>query len=170
MERVFGACAGAALYRRSLFDQVGLFDEDFFLMHEDTDFNLRCLIAGKRCLYVPGARVLHKWRASIDTEPAPQMTRLLARNEAIVAAKDLPTRLLVLRAMLWGYLAFRQTVPLRPSKWRLLPMLVRQAPERFRADVEGFRMGREKRAEVWRLKAVGTREITRWLRKGSGPA
>ena len=52
-KRVLGACAGAALYRRSLFAEVGLFDEDFFLMSEDTDFNLRCLIAGKRCLYVP---------------------------------------------------------------------------------------------------------------------
>ena len=47
---------------------MGLFDEDFFLMSEDTDFNLRCLIAGKRCLYVPAARVRHKLRASIDTE------------------------------------------------------------------------------------------------------
>ena len=42
--RVFGACAGAALYRRSLFADIGLFDESFFLMHEDTDFNIRALV------------------------------------------------------------------------------------------------------------------------------
>ena len=46
--------------------------------------------------------------------------------------------------------------------------LVRQAPGRLRAEVEGFRMGLRKRPEVWRLKAVGTLEILRWLLSGSG--
>jgi GT2 family glycosyltransferase len=169
MERVLGACAGAALYRRALFAQVGLFDEDFFLMHEDTDFNLRCLIAGKRCLYVPTAQVRHKWRSSIDTEPLPEMTRLLARNTAIVAAKDLPAGMLLPMLSTWGYRAFRNTIPLRPSKWHLLPTLLRRAPELFGAEAEGYRMGLVKRPEVWRLKAVSTREILRWLRKGYGP-
>ena len=36
---VFGACAGAALYRRTMLDDIGFFDEDFFLIHEDTDLN-----------------------------------------------------------------------------------------------------------------------------------
>jgi GT2 family glycosyltransferase len=169
MERVFGACAGAALCRRSLFDEVGLFDEDFFLLSEDTDFNLRCLIAGKRCLYVPEARVRHKLRASIDTIPVREMTRLAARNEAIVAAKDLPAWILLLAPILWPYRFVRQTVPVRPSKWHLWPMLLRQAPRRFQAEVEGFRLGLTKRPEVWRLKAIGTFQIIRWLLKGSGP-
>jgi GT2 family glycosyltransferase len=80
MERVLGACAGAALYRRVLFDRVGFFDEDFFLMSEDTDFNLRCLIAGRRCLYVPAAEVSHKVRASVDEKPTWEMRRLAARQ------------------------------------------------------------------------------------------
>ena len=33
-EQVFGACAGAALYRRRMLDDIGLFDEDFFLVYE----------------------------------------------------------------------------------------------------------------------------------------
>jgi GT2 family glycosyltransferase len=169
MERVLGACAGAALYRRSLFCAVGLFDEDFFLMSEDTDFNLRCLIAGKRCLYVPAARVRHKLRASIETAPAWEMTRLAARNEAIVAAKDLPAEVLLLTPFLWPYRFIRQTVPVRPAKWHLLPTLLRRAPGRFRAEMEGARIGLAKRPEVWRHKAVGTPEILRWLFKGSGP-
>jgi GT2 family glycosyltransferase len=169
MERVLGACAGAALYRRALFDEVGLFDEDFFLMSEDTDFNLRCLIAGKRCLYVPAARVQHKLRATIDAEPAWAMTRLGARNEAIAAAKNLPTVVLLLTSILWPYRLLRSTVLLRPSKWRLVPKLLRQAPGRCRAEVEGFRLGLAKRPEVWRLKRVGTITILRWLLKGSGP-
>ena len=169
MERVLGACAGAAIYRRSLFREVGLFDEDFFLMSEDTDFNLRCLIAGRRCLYVPDARVRHKLRASIDTRPAWDMTRLAARNEAIVAAKDLPAAILLLVPVLWVFRLFARIFTLRPSRWRLVPMLLRQAPGRFRAEMEGFRLGLAKRPQVWCLKSVGTPEIVRWLLKGSGP-
>jgi hypothetical protein len=37
---VLGACAGAAIYRTSFFADVGLFDEDFFLLAEDTDMNI----------------------------------------------------------------------------------------------------------------------------------
>ncbi|MBN1319910.1 MAG: glycosyltransferase family 2 protein [Thermoleophilia bacterium] len=168
-ERVLGACAGAALYRRALFEEVGLFDEDFFLTAEDTDFNLRCLIAGKRCLYVPGAQVRHKLGASTGAQPEWGMGRLLVRNEAIVVAKDLPAPLFALLPFLWPYRMIRQTIPLRPSRWRLVPGLVRQAPGRLRAEVEGFRLGMRKRPEVWRLKKVGTLEIVRWLVRGSGP-
>jgi hypothetical protein len=169
MERVLGACAGAALYRRSLFSEIGLFDEDFFLMSEDTDFNLRCLIAGKRCLYVPTARVRHKLRASIETSPAWEMTRLAVRNEAIVAAADLPACVFPLLPCLWLYRTIRKTLPVRPSRWHLAPRLLRQAPGRFRAELEGIRLGLAKRPDTWRLKRVGTLVILRWLLKGSGP-
>ncbi|MDQ3428445.1 MAG: glycosyltransferase family 2 protein, partial [Actinomycetota bacterium] len=40
-EFVFGACAAAALYRRGVFDEVGLFDEDFFAYCEDGDVSFR---------------------------------------------------------------------------------------------------------------------------------
>ncbi len=170
MERVLGACAGAALYRRALFDEVGLFDEDFFLIGEDIDFDLRCLIAGKRCLYVPAAQVRHKLRASIASEPAWATARLTVRNEALVAAKDLPAEVLLLLPLLWPYRFLRQTFPVRPSEWHRVPALLRQAPWRLRAGVEGARLGLAKRPGVWRLKAVGTPEILRWLLAGSGPA
>lgn len=61
---VFGPCAAAALYRRSLFHTIGVFDENFFAYYEDTDLNLRALLAGKKCLYVPGARVRHHYSGS----------------------------------------------------------------------------------------------------------
>lgn len=66
-QEVFGACAAAALYRRSLLDQIGLLDEDFFLIFEDADLSFRARLAGHRCLYVPSARVYHKTNASIGT-------------------------------------------------------------------------------------------------------
>ena len=83
---VFGACAGAALYRRTLFHDIGLFDEQFFLSWEDVDLDLRAALAGHRCLYVPTAVVHHaqgassgEWRAELER-----------RNKAILALKGLP--------------------------------------------------------------------------------
>lgn len=58
-DRVIGACAGAALFRRSLFNDIGLFDEDFFLYHEDVDLSFRAFLAGWDCLYWPKAVVWH---------------------------------------------------------------------------------------------------------------
>jgi GT2 family glycosyltransferase len=56
---VFGPCAGAALYRRAMLDEIGLFDEDFFAYMEDVDLAWRAQWAGWGCVYVPQAIVYH---------------------------------------------------------------------------------------------------------------
>jgi len=56
---VFGPCAGAALYRRAMLNEIGLFDEDFFLYMEDVDLAFRARWAGWFCRYVPPAKVIH---------------------------------------------------------------------------------------------------------------
>jgi GT2 family glycosyltransferase len=58
-EEVFGPCGGAALYRRSMLDEIGLFDEDFFIYVEDIDLAFRARLAGWKCMYIPTARVTH---------------------------------------------------------------------------------------------------------------
>lgn len=58
-QAIFGACAGAAFYRRSLFEQIGYFDEDFFAYLEDVDISFRANLAGHKCWYVPEAIVYH---------------------------------------------------------------------------------------------------------------
>jgi len=58
-EDVFGPCAGAALYRRSMLDEIGLFDEDFYLYMEDVDLAFRGRMAGWNCRYIPSAKVFH---------------------------------------------------------------------------------------------------------------
>lgn len=59
MEEVFGPCAGAALYRKTMLSEIGLFDEDFYAYMEDTDLAFRGRLAGWKCLYVPDAIVYH---------------------------------------------------------------------------------------------------------------
>ena len=54
----------AALYRREMLEEIGLFDESFFLYCEDTDLGLRARWAGWECLYVPDAVVEHRYSHS----------------------------------------------------------------------------------------------------------
>jgi GT2 family glycosyltransferase len=62
-EYVFGACAAAALYRRSMIEDVsidgGLFDPDFFAYREDADLAWRAQLLGWRCIYSPSAVAWH---------------------------------------------------------------------------------------------------------------
>ena len=62
-EYVFGATAAAALYRRTMIDDVSLdgefFDQDFFVYREDADVAWRSQLLGWRCLYTPRARGYH---------------------------------------------------------------------------------------------------------------
>jgi len=58
-EEVFGPSAAAALYRKEMFNDIGLFDEDFFLYLEDVDIAFRGQLAGWKCIYIPGAVVYH---------------------------------------------------------------------------------------------------------------
>ncbi|RPJ83370.1 MAG: glycosyltransferase family 2 protein [Acidobacteria bacterium] len=64
---VFGPCAAAALYRRSLLETTGGFDPDFFLIYEDADLNFRARLQGFRCLFVPDAVAYHHVNSSIGS-------------------------------------------------------------------------------------------------------
>lgn len=77
---VFGPCAGAALYRRRLFEDIGLFDEAFFAYLEDADLNVRANAAGYPCLYVPTARVYHMGSRSGGGKLGDFVVRLTSRN------------------------------------------------------------------------------------------
>lgn len=93
-EWVFGACAGAALYRSSMFREVGFFDEDFFLINEDTDLSFRAQLSGYRCIYEPNAIVYHKTSSSIihDSKVSIYYGH---RNLEWVYIKNMPDRLLL---------------------------------------------------------------------------
>ena len=57
--RVFSACGGAALYRKSILDEIGLFDENFFAYFEDVDISWRANSLGYKNVYCPTARCYH---------------------------------------------------------------------------------------------------------------
>ena len=93
-QAIFGACAGAAVYRRATLLDVGLFDETFEAFFEDVDWSLRAQVAGYDCRYVPTAVAYHMGSATVG-EGLGDFTRYhLWRNGPWLIVKGLPLRLL----------------------------------------------------------------------------
>lgn len=84
----------AALYRRKMLDEIGLFDEDFFLYCEDTDLGLRAHWAGWTCLYAPDAIVEHHYSRTAGAA-SPLKAYYVERNRIFVLLKNFPARLLM---------------------------------------------------------------------------
>jgi GT2 family glycosyltransferase len=85
----------AAFYRREMLEEIGLFDESFFLYCEDTDLGLRARWAAWECLYVPDARVEHRYSHSAGKASALK-AYYVERNRLFVIAKTFPLRELLL--------------------------------------------------------------------------
>jgi GT2 family glycosyltransferase len=91
---ILGACGGAAVYRRSLFDDIGLFDDDYFAYLEDVDFGLRAQSAGYKCYYVPTAIVYHLGCGTTGSGYNPLVVRLSSQNNINTIVKNIPGPLL----------------------------------------------------------------------------
>jgi GT2 family glycosyltransferase len=92
--KVFGACAGAAAYRRSMLERVGFLDPDFFTFYEDLDLSFRAQLLGYESVFVPGAIVYHRYRATMNRYPARQIF-LTQRNVEFAYLKNLPLGLIL---------------------------------------------------------------------------
>ena len=76
----------AALYRRRMLEEIGLFDESFFLYCEDTDLGLRARWAGWECVYVPDAMVEHRYSHSAG-RASPLKAYYVERNRLYLTIK-----------------------------------------------------------------------------------
>jgi len=92
---VFGPTAGAALYRRELIEQIGLFDEEFVAYYEDVDLAWRARLAGWEARYTPRAVVYHKFSAS-HRRGSSLKTYLCERNRIWNLVQNYPWRYAVL--------------------------------------------------------------------------
>jgi GT2 family glycosyltransferase len=89
---ILSVCAGAALYRRAFFNEVGGFDEEFVSYLEDIDLGLRGRLLGYRCMFVASAVVLHKGHGS--NLPSRDYIRFMTRNRLMLMGKNIPFSLL----------------------------------------------------------------------------
>jgi GT2 family glycosyltransferase len=106
---VFGACAGAALYRRAAVLALGGFDERYFAYLEDVDLALRLRLAGWTCWYEPAVALHAGEGSSHQLETGHQA--LVARNTIVLVATWFPVKWLpfvAYRQLGWAWHAFRE--------------------------------------------------------------
>ena len=103
---VFAACAGAAAYRRELFEKIGGFDEAHFAYLEDIDIGYRARIHGYENRYVPEAVVYHLGSATSGSAHNAFKVSLASRNSVYLIWKNMPLPQILLNApfLLAGFL------------------------------------------------------------------
>jgi GT2 family glycosyltransferase len=95
-DEVFGACAGAALYKKEMLDEIGTFDNTYFAYFEDVDLSFRMHLFGWKCVYVPDAVVYHMHSAT-SKQASPFKIFYLERNKLWNMWKYFPLKLLILQ-------------------------------------------------------------------------
>ena len=93
---VFAACGGGAIYRRSILDEIGWFDEFHFTYLEDIDIGYRARIMGYRNVYAPGAVICHFGSGVSGSRHNDFKVRLSARNNMYLVMKNMPAPQIVL--------------------------------------------------------------------------
>jgi GT2 family glycosyltransferase len=87
---IFSACAGAAMYKKSLLSEIGMFDDNFFAYMEDVDLAIRSRINGYRNLLCPDAVIYHIGSATSGSRYNEFKVKFAARNNVWVVYKNLP--------------------------------------------------------------------------------
>lgn len=87
---VFSACAGAAIYRKAVFEEIGLFDLSHFAYLEDIDVGYRAMLYGYRNVYEPSAIVYHVGSGTTGSRYNDFKVRLAARNNIYLLRKNMP--------------------------------------------------------------------------------
>lgn len=93
---IFSSCAGAALYKKSVLEEIGSFDDNFFAYMEDVDLAIRSQIYGYRNLLCPDAVVYHIGSATSGSRYNDFKVRIAARNNVWTVYKNLPIPLKII--------------------------------------------------------------------------
>lgn len=105
-DEIFSSCAGAAIYRREVFQKIGYFDENHFAYLEDIDVSYRAKIYGYKNMYCPTALVYHVGSGTSGSKYNSFKVKLSARNSVYLNYKNMPLVQLILNflPLLLGYL------------------------------------------------------------------
>jgi len=165
-EYVFGASGAAALYRRSMLEDVRAgteyFDEAFFAYREDADLAWRAQWLGWRCLYVPEAQGFHV------RQVLPERRKLVSREVNMHSFKN-------------RFLMRVKNMDVRTYARFFLPITVRDLAAiayvllRERSSLAGIPLFLRALPRTWELRAAlrnhrrtSSREMRRWF--SSSPA
>ena len=139
-----GACAGACLYRVSMLEDIGIFDEYFNTGYEDAELGLRATLAGYKCLFEPTAIVYHKMGNSIGKVFNYKYALTIQKNILYTYFKLMPLSNILISIpfifiryflMSLTYLFFR--------KWKYLKILKESLQDFFTKDLKAIRQVRQ---------------------------
>jgi GT2 family glycosyltransferase len=169
-EEVLWPDGSAAMYRNSMLDRIGGFDEDFFAYGDDAELGLRARIAGWQCVYAPDAVVRHHRGSTLGKGSAGRLA-LIERNRVLLALKLFPWSLLWLNPLYFALrLAAGATMAGRgagdTAHFPGLGGKLRMAGALLRGDLQALRLAPRmlrKRAEIDRLRKLSPREVRRLI-------
>ena len=95
-DRIFSACAGAAIYRKKILEKIGYFDEEHFAYLEDTDIGYRARSYGYENWYAPKAIVYHVGSGTSGSRYNQFKTRYSSRNNIYLIYKNMPLLQIIL--------------------------------------------------------------------------
>lgn len=157
---IFGPSAGAAAYRRAMLEEIGGFDDRFFMYLEDADLAWRARLRGWEAVHAPAATVRHIYSAS-SGQGSPFKSFHLARNRLWCLRKDLPLALARRHAAaIARYDAAALLYALLTRDWASL---------RGRAaGLRGAHIAGERR-RIQAARTIGDDVLDRWLRPAPSP-
>lgn len=138
ISEVFGICAGAALYKRKMLDEIKIdglyFDDDFFFLGEDFDVAWRAQLYGWKALYIPTAKCLHLRGSSQHQSKFKQYLSfknrylLMIKNDSLLNILMALPRLLVYDKTRFFYLLFTNRLVFRAIREiiKLLPSMLKR--------------------------------------------
>ena len=160
---IFWASGTAMLVRRTILEEVGLFDEDFFAHMEEIDLNWRFHMSGYRVMSAPASVIYHRSGATLKPD-SPQKLYLNHRNSLIMLIKNYSVK-----SLLWIF-----PVRIILEIVTLIYALVKRDFKRFNAATKGlwyvlmnFRQIKKKRQHVQKLRKLTDRQILRKMYRGS---
>ena len=160
-EYVFGATGAAALYRRTMVEDISVdgefFDEDFFAYREDADAAWRAQLMGWSCLYVPQAVAWHVRRVTPERfrQLPDEINRHSIKNRFLMRTKNISPGL---------YL--RLLIPVTARDVLILGYCLLfnrgllSGLGLFRSERESIR---EKREWIQAHRRIGDAELARWF-------
>lgn len=166
-ERILAVSGACFAIDRASFEQLGGFDERFFMYLEDTDLSLRAAQAGLSCWFVPDSRVRHRHAPSFS----PNKIQWLERNRWMLTIKLWSARtllgllpaLLMMEVLVWGYAIVRGPGAMRAKVASYL-WLISRLPRLLKARRDTQRRRRVPDRELlarcaWRLDLT---ELVTW--------
>ncbi len=141
--------------RRDAFNNIGGFDDDFFLYMEDIDLSLRARLAGYKILAVPSSIIYHKYDLSV----APWKEQYLERNRYQIILKNYSIKMLFLtfpaliatETITWGYAIYKG-----------LPFIINKLIA-YRWTIANFGSIMKKRRQVQKNRRISDKEFIKLL-------